>query len=135
MLCAAVLIGLWWWMGNRAESERRATVPPRQQPAPTVATPAAPAPRAWRRRRRRGSGGGRHGDRDDSQVSDVFTSATGTFGQVRDAASAEAAVPKVEAINERLGAMDQSMKALLADGRTKVSASVRQWRDKLQPVG
>lgn len=134
-LCALLALGLWWWLGSRGE-ERTATVPPR--PAPTVTTPeVTPAPTAEERATEAAAKIGSASEKWtalSTQISDTFASAPTTFSQIHNAASAEAALPKIETINKQLDAMTQSAKALPADSRSKLTSTIREWRDKLQPM-
>jgi hypothetical protein len=133
--CVLVALSLWWWAAGRNErrAARRVTTPP--PPAQTTPAPnQTPEDMATPAGARLGPAANQATGLTTQQVSNVFTSATDTFGQVHDAASAEAAVPKVQAINKQLDAMDQSMKSLPAGTRATLASNISTWRDKLQPV-
>jgi hypothetical protein len=68
------------------------------------------------------------------QVNDFFLSATNTFAGVKDAASAEAAVPKLRELSTRLDSMRVAMDQLPAEARSRLAALVKESSAKLMPV-
>jgi hypothetical protein len=68
------------------------------------------------------------------QVNDFFLSATNTFAGIKDAASAEAAVPKLRELSTRLDSMRVEMGQLPADARSRLAALVKELSAKLMPV-
>jgi hypothetical protein len=68
------------------------------------------------------------------QVNDFFLSATNTFAGVKDAASAEAAVPKLRELSTRLDSMRVAMDQLPAEARSRLVALVKESSAKLMPV-
>jgi len=68
------------------------------------------------------------------QVNDFFLSATNTFAGIKDAASAEAAVPKLHELSTRLDAMRVAMDQLPADARARLVALVKDFNAKLMPT-
>ena len=67
------------------------------------------------------------------QVNDFFRSATDTFAGIKDAASAEAAVPKLRELSTRLDSMRVAMDQLPADARASLVALVKDLSAKLMP--
>jgi hypothetical protein len=68
------------------------------------------------------------------QVNDFFLSATNTFAGIKDAASAEAAVPRLRELSTRLDGMRVAMDQLPADARSRLVALVKDSSAKLMPV-
>lgn len=68
------------------------------------------------------------------QVNDFFRSATDTFAGIKDAASAEAAVPKLRELSTRLDSMRVAMDQLPADARARLVALVKDFSTKLMPT-
>jgi hypothetical protein len=68
------------------------------------------------------------------QVNDFFLSATSTFAGIKDAASAETAVPKLRELSTRLDSIRVAMDQLPAEARTSLVALVKDVNAKLTPV-
>jgi Bacterial protein of unknown function (DUF937) len=68
------------------------------------------------------------------QVNDFFLSATNTFTGIKDAASAEMAVPKLRELSTRLDTMRVAMDQLPADARNRLVALVKDSSAKLMPA-
>jgi hypothetical protein len=68
------------------------------------------------------------------QVNDFFLSATNTLAGIKDAASAEAAVPKLRELSNQLDSIRVMMDQLPADARTRLVALVKEGNAKLTPV-
>jgi hypothetical protein len=68
------------------------------------------------------------------QVNDFFLSATNTFTGIKDAASAEAAVPKLRELSTRLDSMRVAMDQLPTEARSRLAALVKESSAKLMPV-
>jgi hypothetical protein len=161
-VCIVALLGLgllWWW-NSRAPQTAVAPPPPRtpaQQTTPAVAERAndslsqgkAAADDAAR------TAGAQVGALRDqvsattgaaasqlsqqtgglsTSISDWFSSATKTFEGIKDNATAEAAIPKIDSFTKQLDTIGLSMKALPASTRTKLTSSIKEWRDKLKPT-
>ena len=62
------------------------------------------------------------------QVNDVFRSATDTFAGIKDAASAEMAVPKLRELSTTLDTLRFTMNQLPVDARAKLVALVKDLR-------
>jgi hypothetical protein len=68
------------------------------------------------------------------QVNDFFRLATDTFAGIKDAASAEAAVPKLRELSTRLDSMRVAMDQLPADARARLVALIKDLSAKLMPT-
>jgi hypothetical protein len=68
------------------------------------------------------------------QVNDFFLSATNTLGGIKDAVSAEAAVPKLRELSTKLDSIRVMMDQLPADARTNLVALVKEANARLTPV-
>jgi hypothetical protein len=68
------------------------------------------------------------------QVNDFFLSATNTFAGIKDAASAEMAVPKLRELSTRLDTMRVAMDQLPVDARNRLVALVKDSSAKLMPA-
>jgi Bacterial protein of unknown function (DUF937) len=68
------------------------------------------------------------------QVNDFFQSATNTFAGIKDAASAEMAVPKLRELSTRLDSMRVAMDQLPVDARNRLVALVKDSSAKLMPA-
>jgi Bacterial protein of unknown function (DUF937) len=68
------------------------------------------------------------------EVNDFFLSATNTFAGIKDAASAEAAVPKLRELSTRLDSMRVAMDQLPADARSRLVPLVKDFSAKLTPT-
>ena len=69
-----------------------------------------------------------------AQVNDFFLSATNTFAGIKDAASAEAAVPKLRELSTRLDSVRVVMDQLPADARARLVALVKDSSATLMPA-
>jgi hypothetical protein len=112
VLAVLIVAGLLWWWGSR--STTRPVVPVTPTTPPAAITDQA--------------------TRLTGQVTDFFRTATDTFTGVKDAASAEAAAPKLRELSTRLDTIRVSMNQLPADARAKLVALVRDMGAKLMPT-
>jgi hypothetical protein len=105
VLAALIVAGLlWWWLGGRTTT---VITPPIGTDRVTVLT---------------------------GQVTDFFRSATDTFTGIKDTASAEAAIPKLQDLSSRLDSLRGSMDQLPPEARTKLAGLFTDLRAKLTPV-
>ena len=68
------------------------------------------------------------------QVTDFFRSATDTFAGIKDAASAEMAVPKLRELSTTLDTLRFTMNQLPVDARAKLVTLVKDLSAKLMPT-
>jgi len=109
VLAVLIVAGLLWWWGTRSTPQQAVPVTP-----PVVGTDQVA--------------------RLTGQVTDFFRSATDTFTGIKDAASAEAAVPKLRELSTRLDTMRGALNQLPADARAKLIALVKDLGAKLLPT-
>jgi hypothetical protein len=109
LLAVLILGGLLWWWGTRSTPQQVVPVAP-----PVVGTDQV--------------------TRLTGQVTDFFRTATDTFTGVKDAASAEAATPKLRELSTRLDTIRVGMNQLPADARGKLVALVKDLGAKLMPT-
>jgi hypothetical protein len=109
VLAVLIVGGLLWWWGTRSTT----------QPVVPATPPAAVTDQVARV---------------TGQVTDFFRTATDTFTGVKDAASAEAAAPKLRELSTRLDTMRVAMNQLPADARAKLVALIKDLGAKLMPT-
>ena len=109
LLAVLIVGGLLWWWGTRSTPQQAVPVTP-----PAIGTDQV--------------------TRLTGQVTDFFRTATDTFTGVKDAASAEAAAPKLRELSTRLDTMRVAMNQLPADARAKLVALVKDLGAKLTPA-
>ena len=109
LLAVLIVGGLLWWWGTRSTPQQAVPVTP-----PAISTDQV--------------------TRLTGQVTDFFRTATDTFTGVKDAASAEAAAPKLRELSTRLDTMRVAMNQLPADARAKLAALVKDLGAKLTPA-
>jgi hypothetical protein len=68
------------------------------------------------------------------QSSNFLTNATEAFAQIKDAASAEAALPKLKELSANLDTIKTGLSALGADAKTSTAAALKTAADKLTPM-
>jgi hypothetical protein len=105
VLIALAVIGLLWWLIGRGSAQRHtAPVVPNTTPAPPAASSGV--------------------SRFTTEVQDLFRSTTDTLGGVTDAASAEAAMPALQQMSNRLDTLRQDWNALPVSARASVGPVV-----------
>jgi hypothetical protein len=119
VLAVLVVGALLWWWGNRSmPPQTTAPVPPPQtttpMPPPTLGTDQVA--------------------RLTGQVTDFFRTATDTFTEIQDAASAEAATPRLRGLSTRLDTLRVELNQLPTDARAKLVALVKDLGAKLMPM-
>jgi hypothetical protein len=124
----AILAALaYYWYSNRGAE--RVAQPPPPPPAPTTTQPAkppAPAPTPPTTTAAPSAQNLVVGGVDLRQrITDVFNQAKDTLGSVTDAASAQAALPKLKQVDTDLGGVSDLAKQLPADGKTALAALVK----------
>jgi hypothetical protein len=115
LLALGALLAVVIW-SNRNQARREAAVPP------SARAPGEPAART-------GTGAGVA-----SQTSQLITQATSVFSGIDDTASAQAAVPKLEAINDELAGLRPLWNQLPTTARTSAQETLRPQVDRLKRV-
>ena len=106
VLAILIVVGLLWWWGSRSTLQQTASVI-----SPSLVTDQV--------------------TRLTGQVTSFFRSATDTFTDIKDTASAEAAVPKLRELSTTLDTMRVALNQLPSDARAKLVALVQEQGTKL----
>jgi Bacterial protein of unknown function (DUF937) len=109
VLALLILGGVLWWWGSSSTPPPSVSMPPPSLGTDQVA-------------------------RLTGQVTDFFRSATDTFAGIKDAASAEMAVPKLRELSTTLDTLRFTMNQLSVDARAKLVALVQDLSAKLMPT-
>jgi Bacterial protein of unknown function (DUF937) len=109
VLALLILGGVLWWWGSSGAPPPSVSVPPPSLDTDQVA-------------------------RLTGQVTDFFRSATDTFAGIKEAASAEMAVPKLRELSTTLDTLRSTMNQLPVDARAKLIALVKDLSAKLMPT-
>jgi hypothetical protein len=112
-------LALFWAWSNRHRAAREAPM------APTAAAPTAPAEREMRGAPATGVA---------SQASQLITQATNVFNGIGDAASAQAAAPTLDDINNRLADLRPAWDRLSGTARTSAQETLRPQVDRLKQL-
>lgn len=109
VLALLILGGVLWWWGSSSTPQLSVSVPPPSLGTDQVA-------------------------RLTGQVTDFFRSATDTFAGIKDAASAEMAVPKLRELSTTLDTLRFTMNQLPVDARAKLVTLMKDQSAKLMPT-
>lgn len=125
LIGVAALVGILWWLFGRGQPENNADAPPAvvapEREAPVVDAPAetTPAPEVAKL---------------SGDVSGVFTSLTDILTGVKDAATAEAALPKLKEASGKLDTIKEAFSTLASPGKSTIAALVKAGTGKLNDL-
>jgi hypothetical protein len=135
LLGLAVLIGLVWWVANRnAPKPTVAVQTPPRQPVQDTNIANAPVDNANANLAAAKLPGSDMLASAKDQISGFFKSSTDAFSGITDAASAEAAIPKLQDLNAKLDSVRTAIGALPADTKAQATSQFTSLFDSIKPT-